>query len=475
MKQLAPALTLAICIASWFTTVSAPAQTPAPRTFGDMVGLNTKFTQGEPQKDIPLLTELGVKWVRDCVGWHDVERTPGNYEFPQSYRDRLKFYKDNGIGVCYLLAYQNEKAYPDSPDKPHNSLDPEAYGRYAVEAAKFLKASGVRFVLEVWNEPHNFTLQKKLGGEWNAKPPSPWVDHYIKLVNETVKQVKAYDPSVRVIDDEDMWISHYWFLEKGLPKELDGFAFHPYAGASAGPEMAAVGQETGWAKPFTMTDADRSFHSAVRRLREQAVTKMGKTPALWATEWGWAVGDKSPFTTLTPDGKCTEETVAAYLPRAFITAAASGVETVLWFSSYDSVDGPMGLRKNDGKPRKSFGSFKTMTQQLGHSTLTDHLIGSDHLTSGVQAYLFHATEGDKVVLWDVDGKATFIVTAKDLHPDAIHIIDVQGQPVPIETAKDGRLLLNLSQSPIYVTGLPPELSIGRAPSTAPATPMYLFP
>ena len=32
------------------------------------------------------------------------------------------------------------------------------------------------------------------------------------------------------------------------------------------------------------------------------------------------------------------------------------METVLWFSSYDDGDGPMGLRSNDGKRRKAFGA-----------------------------------------------------------------------------------------------------------------------
>jgi hypothetical protein len=478
MRRFVAVAAMTMCIA-WCLLGAGRAQAAPPpeRTFGDTVGLNVKFSQGEPQGGLPLLKELGVRWVRDNnVGWREVEPEPGKYaEFAQGYRERLKFYKENGIGVCYFLGYENSKAYPDTPEKPFNSIDPEAFGRYAVEAAKLLKASGVRFVLEIWNEPHNFTLQKKVGGEWNAKPPSPWVDHYVKMVHEAVRQVKAYDPQVRLIDDDDMWIIHYWFLEKGLPKALDGFAFHPYAGASDGPEMCAVGQETGWAKPFTMTDADRSLHSAVRRLREQAVAKMGKVPALWVTEWGWKLGDKSPFTLMTPDGKMTEESIAAYVPRAFITSAAAGVEAVLWFSSYDSVDGAMGLRGNDGKQRKAFGAFKTMTQELGAATLVRQVIGGDHRTSGVQAYLFRAPAGEKLVLWDIDGTDSFVVNGKGIQRDAVRITDVQGQSVPLQVAKDGRILLSLSQAPIYVTGLPADLSLEAAPPDVATAPVYLFP
>ena len=215
-----------------------------------------------------------MKWVRDTVVWPEMEPTPGQYgDFPEAFQERLKFYKENGIGVIFGLWYNNPKAYPNTPENPGHSIDAKAYGRYAVEVAKLLKASGVRFVLEIWNEPHNFVIRKLLGGEWNARPPSPWVDHYVEMVREAVTQVKAYDAGFKLLNDDDMWVIHYWFLEKGLPPELDGIGFHPYVNNV--PEIAAVDQDTDWAKPFTLVDADGSFRSAVRRLREQSRLKIG--------------------------------------------------------------------------------------------------------------------------------------------------------------------------------------------------------
>ena len=447
---------------------------PAPsRTFGDMVGLNIKYSQGEPQSDLPLLKELGVKWVRDNVGWPEIEPAARNYaEFPQAFRDRLSFYKQNNIGVVFLLAYENAKAYPATPENPLNPLNPQAFGGYAAQVARGLKASGVRFVLEIWNEPHNFTIQKMAGGEWNGKLPSPWVDHYLQMAQQAVSQVKLVDPQIRLLSDDDMWIIHPWYLEKGVPAALDGFGFHPYWGESSGPEMTAVSQETGWAKPFTLVDADRSFHSAVRRLREQGQIKMGKTPALWATEWGQPVDGKAPYSLLTPDGKSTADSVAAGIPRAFISAADAGVEVVCWFSSYDSVDGAMGLRSNDGKRRPSFNAFKTMTQQLGAYVLAKHLIGADHRTSGVQAYLFRSPQNSKIVMWNIDGEAPFVVNETVRNP--IRIVDVQGRDVPRKIV-NGRLQLTLSQSPIYISGLPDEVSLQAAPPAVATKPVYFFP
>ena len=111
------------------------------------------------------------------------------------------------------------------------------------------------------------------------------------MVQAAVNEVKTFDPAVRLLSDDDMWVVHYWFLEAGLPRNLDGFAVHPYTPGI--PERAAIAADTDWVRPFTAVDPDRSFTSAVRRLRDQGTAKFARTPEVWVTEWGWPVG---PFT-----------------------------------------------------------------------------------------------------------------------------------------------------------------------------------
>jgi hypothetical protein len=449
---LLPLFTAAVLTILALPPCAFAASPPAGGTFGDTVGVNVKFSQGEPQRDLPLLKDLGVRWVRDNVSWSDVEPVAGQYqEFPAAFQQRLAYYRANNIGVVFLLGYQNSKAYPNSPDKPHNDINSKAFGAFAVAAAKLLKASGVKFVLEIWNEPHNFTIAKEMGGAWNGKPPSPWVDQYVDMVTEAVKQVKGYDPSVKLIDCDDMWIIHYWYLDKGLPRDLDGFGIHPYA--NDGPEMAAVSDDTDWCKPFQVVDADRSLQSAVRRLSEQAQAKLGKIPEMWATEWGWGIGNKTRF------GAVDEKMLAGLLPRTFIVADAAGFKAVCWFSDYDSVDGPMGLRSNDDKKRLTYYAFKTMTQQLGACTMVKQIAGMDHLTSGTQAYLFHGPDGYKVVAWNIDGNAAARLdgTGK-LTPKAV---DNLGQPVPL-AGSSAKLLLG--PAPVYISGVTQAVSISPLPA-----------
>ena len=122
-----------------------------------------------------------------------------------------------------------------------------------------------------------------------------------------------------------------------------------------------------------------------------------------------------------------EDTVAAFLPRAFISAAAAGVRVLCWFSSRDSVDGPMGVTSNEGKHRKAFGAFRTMTEQIGDYVLDRQLVGQDNPTSGIQAYLFRGPKGNKLVVWSVDDKIPVILGGSE--GSAIRANDVQGKAI----------------------------------------------
>ncbi|MFZ5890677.1 MAG: hypothetical protein ACOY0T_06465 [Myxococcota bacterium] len=428
---------------------STPEHEVRAPLFRESVGLNVKFTQGQPLSDLPTLTELGVSWVRDTVDWASLEQTPGSFhKFPAEFLQRLDFYKAHDIGVVFLLGYQNELAYAATPSDPLRPIQPFAFGRYALAVARGLRDAGVRFVLEIWNEPHNFAIRPMVSGSWNGAPPAPWVDHYLKMVDEAVRQVKAFDPSIRLLSDDDMWIIHYWYLEQGLNKAIDGFAFHPYT--LSWPERAAVDQSTDWVRPFTVVDADASFQSAVRRLRAQGKLKLGKTPEMWVTEWGWAIGQQSPL------GPISEELLAAWLPRAYVSAAAVGVKAVCWFSARDSVDGPMGLMTNDGRRRRPFYALKNMVRELGHSALVKHVWGAEHLTSGLQGFLFRNSHDARLVVWNADSGSLRLRLTAEL--SGATVVDVIGQAVTPALDEAGVSYVTVSGAPIYLSALRPGVT-----------------
>ena len=451
------------CLGALLAVVSIARPEDHGRTFASMVGLNVKFSQGESMRQLPLLTDLGVHWVRDTVDWPTMEPEAGRYlVFPRDFAARLAFYKTHDIGVIFGLWYDNPKAYPNTPDDPHHSVDADAYGRYAAEIAKLLKASGVRFVIELYNEPHNSL--KDLGGTWTGHPPAAWLDHYVEMVRAATTAVKAFDPGVRLLVDDDMWIIHYWFLEKGLPAQIDGLAVHPYV--KNWPEFSAVEQDTSWTQPFDVVDADRSFTSSVRQLRDRASEKLGHTPAIWITEWGWPIGEEVAGQPL------TEETLAGMLPRAYITAADAGAEALCWFSIQDNVDGPMGLLDNNDRPRKTYLAFKTMIAQLGPATAIKHVSGADHPTCGVQAYRFTGVGINTWVVWDIDGNTSASII--DLRTQAVKAFDIQGKTVQLKKDKQDWFVLPLSRSPVYLTNLSAMASLVLY-QPAGVAPAYLFP
>jgi hypothetical protein len=221
--------------------------------------------------------------------------------------------------------------------------------------------------------------------------------------------------------------------------------------------MTKEGRGASWESPFTLADEDHSFRSMVRRLREQGEAKLGKTPELWITEFGCPVRKDISENVTFALGSGTEEEVAAILVRAFLGAEAAGVKVMTWFSFWDGPDGPMGLLAKDGRKRKAYYAFKTMSEQLGDYTLLRQVAGATHPTTGVQAYLFRSPTGHKLVVWNMEGEADILT--KGQGNDSVRITDVQGQAVPVQPAQDGRVRLRLSPSPIYITGLPQDLTL----------------
>ncbi|PXW92839.1 putative xylan-binding protein with Ca-dependent carbohydrate-binding module [Sphaerotilus hippei] len=414
--------------------------------FCSVVGLNVKFSQGQPLSDIPMVQDLGVRWVRDWELPSAIEPSPGRFvAMPEGLKRRLEYYRDHGIGVVYIMQLGNEQAYPNQP------YEPVAYGRRAVEIARQLRAIGVRFVLEIGNEPHN-EITKVFGGQWQGKLPSAWLSHYAGMVREAVRQVKAHEASVKLLSDDDMWIIHYWLLEAGLPPDLDGFAVHPYHPGY--PELAAVAHDTDWTAPFQVVDPDRSVASAVRRLREQGAARFGRTPEIWVTEVGWTYGGQEPSTV-------SEQVMAAYLPRSFITLAAAGVESVQWFSSQDSVDGPFGLLTNDRARRKPFFTMQVMSRELGGYRQQAQVLGSTSPAEGVHVHAFKGAKDRKLVAWSVDGARRTVRLAPTLGASAA--VGMTGQALGLRRDAAGQASIEVGSDPVYITltgpGLPGVLTV----------------
>jgi len=371
-------------------------RTEGQRRLGDGIGLNVMFSQGQPLDELPMLTDLGVRWVRDHLPWRVVEPRAGwNAPWPPAWRERLAFYREHDIGLVCVLGLSNDLAYPPSSEAPAHHVDPGAFGRHAAAMARGLSALGLRFVLEIGNEPHNGVLQQLLGGDWAGRPPAPWLEHYVRMVAAATATVKSVDPAIAVLSDDDMWVTHYRYLDAGLPPALDGFAVHPYV--PGGPERT-LDPAGDWMQPHRVADDDRALASAVRRLRERGEARLGHLPSIWLTEWGWPVAEAGQGEPRFID----EPTQAARLPRAFILAEAAGVTVLCWYVSKDIGEGSFGLVQRGGVRRAAYDSLRTLQRELGDWSFEQQLLGQLRPGEGLQIFLFRRGAAVKLALWHAD-------------------------------------------------------------------------
>lgn len=423
-----PAAIFAVPTANPLQVMDLKEQAMTP--FKYSLGLGVHFDQGEPISDLELLKELGIKWVRESEGWPTIESEPGKYAFPESFKQRLDFYKANDMGIFFILYCGNARAYPQ------DKFNAEAFGKYAAAVARMFKDHGVRFALTIWNEPHNFELGPALGGNWNGTPPSPWLDQYVKMVRAVVQRVHAVDPKITVLTDEDVIVNHYWFMAQGLPQDLTGFGLHPYTHDPTPPERTAFDSTVEWARPFTVVGPDRSFKSMIQKIKIHGKEKLGHEPIIWATEWGYPIG-----------GEVDEALAAAYLVRMYVNSVAAGVAVVSWHVSQDMGDGPYGLWDNSHSKRQAFYAYKTMARQLGDYHLVKQLLGADHPASGAQAYLFNGPKDDKIIAWCVEGE----VAAELTYRGKVSIFDKLDK-LTENSPEGGRIQLALTGSPVYICG-----------------------
>lgn len=422
----------------------AHAQGQVDRPFRGGFGVVTKFSQGQPESQIDLLPQLGVSWVRDTVMWPVVEPRPGEYRpFPLPFQERLKKYKKQGVGVVFMLAYANAVAYPKTPSNHLAPIDPKAFGRYASYVAQQLSKLGVQFALEVWNEPHNFQIREMVGGEWHGRAPSPWVDHYVEMVREVYEQVRPAFPDVPIMTSEDVWSAHYWFARHPrLPKGFRDIGLHPYANdTSSGPEVAAPYANVDWGKPYQLVDADRSFESALRRLRQHTKAQTSILPDVWLTEWGWRIGSKYA------GGVITESLAAAFLVRSFVAGEAAGAKVTFWFSMSDVTDGPYGLIDNSGHPRAAFRAFVQMNQLIGDHHYAGRMTLAERSTLGVQAHKFVKGQVQKIVVWSADNTEHQLLL--DPAWQVRQVQNLYGQPVTLKNA-DNAQRLEVGPEPVYL-------------------------
>ncbi|MFQ5459945.1 MAG: hypothetical protein ACE5EL_04050 [Anaerolineae bacterium] len=170
--------------------VQPPAPAPKPPPSSPEYGIHA-FLWWRPEdaeRDMLLVKEMGFRWIKQGVGWRDVEAAKGEYDW-----SRVDFIVDTmarygGLELLARIDHQPTWSRADGctssgpPDDPQDLADfaGAMAGRYAGRIRAY----------EIWNEPN-------LAREWCGATPDPAA--YAQLLGAAYGAIKAADPSALVI------------------------------------------------------------------------------------------------------------------------------------------------------------------------------------------------------------------------------------------------------------------------------------
>jgi hypothetical protein len=334
-----------------------------------------------------------------------VEIKKGEYDFAP-YDELFSSLAENGIRPLMILDYGNPLY--DNNLAPHTDEGRAAFGRFVEAGAARYKGRGI--VWEIWNEPNHPTFWK----------PYPHPENYVKLAKVAYAAVKKHDPNAPVIGPAlSSW--DFPFLESllklGLLDHVDAVSVHPYG--SAKPEDAF------------------NYYDRVRALIRKYAPE-GKIMPVVSGEWGY------------PSFKGTTlERQAQFIVRQFLTNLMNDIPLSIWFDWRNNGLEPDNFEHNCGvvdfrmAEKPAFKTFQTFARYLdGFAFAACVDAGSD------DDYLALFTKGSEIRMaaWTT-GKSHTVKTPVDV--DKFEITSPQGE-VSEASAKEGRLQLELTESPVFI-------------------------
>lgn len=142
------------------------------------------------RRDLQLIRDAGFTWVKQNVGWRDVEGAAKG-AFNWYFTDRIVADAERlGLNVIFRLDHQPAWATPPEGDLSGNSPpgNPQDFGDFCHTLAK--RYRGRVRAYQVWNEPN-------LAREWGGRAPDPVA--YVELLKVCYIGIKTADPDALVI------------------------------------------------------------------------------------------------------------------------------------------------------------------------------------------------------------------------------------------------------------------------------------
>jgi hypothetical protein len=317
-----------LCLALWFqawgpgeaavqpaSPTPTPTSWPSPRMASPEYGLQAYLWWDEAvaRRDMDLIADAGFGWVKQNVGWRDVEGA-GKGAFNWYFTDRiLDDAEERGLKVLFRLDSEPAWAALEKGVRSRNGPpeDVEDFGDFCHALAA--RYAGRVDAYQVWNEPN-------LAREWGGYAPN--AAEYVELLRACYVGVKTADPDALVVSaglaptgtglpeaipDMDYLVQMY---EAGVAPYFDALGVNApgyKAPPEVSPEEAAATPAYGGQRFFCFRH--------VEDLREIMVEHGDDDKQVAIMEMGWTVDPRpdSPYHwhAVTPEQK------ADYIVRAF--------------------------------------------------------------------------------------------------------------------------------------------------------------
>lgn len=173
-------------------TGPTPTSWPRPRMESPEYGVQAYLWWHEEvaRRDLGLIRDAGFGWVKQNVGWRDVEGIAKGH-FDWYFTDRIVADAERlGLKVLFRLDSEPVWAVPRRGDTSGNGppQDPQDFGDFCHALAD--RYRGRVQAYQVWNEPN-------LAREWGGHPPDP--AEYVELLRACYVGVKSADADALVI------------------------------------------------------------------------------------------------------------------------------------------------------------------------------------------------------------------------------------------------------------------------------------
>lgn len=337
----------ALVLCGLLLAILAPARSGAAapgHPEGLFVGVHSDLQPDSPSmtqvREIALMREAGIGWVRLVLNWYVAEPRKGTYDDAylrglESLIDRMR-----GAGIHVMLLVLATPPWATSLGWAAPPQRTEDFGDFVAYAVTRF-SSRVK-AWELWNEPDWYLFWK----------PTPDVTAFARMLHEAYAKGKAADPSATFVSgglagNDVRYLQEMYAA--GAGGSFDALGVHPYVFGRS---------------PDAVTDDPRHSFSGLAQLRAVMVANGDAAKPIWITEMSWSTNTRPPAAD--PAGGqaegISEATQADYLARAYqkISQEYPFIRVAFWYNLRDKGTNRTrpgdnyGLVRFDFRPKPAF-------------------------------------------------------------------------------------------------------------------------